>query len=109
MDSLASKQSSIVRCGPKAPEKSGAFGVESTMLVRPFSDLHAEFWQPNKISRVLDMVVLPLPTDKETVALVAGDIGRICRSWNGTFSNYALLQSGRTGNHEHENRHRRHL
>lgn len=45
------------------------------MLVRPFSDLHAEFWQPNKIDRILDMVVPPLPTDKETVALVAGDIG----------------------------------
>ncbi len=45
------------------------------MLVRPFSDIHAEFWQPNKISRILEMVVPPLPTDKETVALVAGDIG----------------------------------
>jgi len=55
----------------------GVFSVppESTMLVRPFSDLHAEFWQPNKIDRILDMVVPPLPTDKETVALVAGDIG----------------------------------
>lgn len=45
------------------------------MLVRPFSDIHAEFWQPNKIPRILEMVVPPLPTDKETVALVAGDIG----------------------------------
>ena len=45
------------------------------MLVRPFSDLHAEFWQPNKIPRILEMVIPPLPTDKETVALVAGDIG----------------------------------
>ena len=45
------------------------------MLVRPFSDIHAEFWQPNKIPRILEMVVQPLPTDKETVALVAGDIG----------------------------------
>lgn len=45
------------------------------MLVRPFSDLHAEFWPANKIDRILGMVVPPLPTDKETVALVAGDIG----------------------------------
>lgn len=45
------------------------------MLVRPFSDVHAEFWPANKIPRILDMVVPPLPTDKETVALVAGDIG----------------------------------
>ena len=45
------------------------------MLVRPFSDFHAEFWQPNKIPSVLEMVVPPLPTDKETIILVAGDIG----------------------------------
>jgi hypothetical protein len=45
------------------------------MLVRPFSDIHAEFWQPNKIPRILEMVIPPLPTDKETVALIAGDIG----------------------------------
>jgi Icc-related predicted phosphoesterase len=53
------------------------------MLVRPFSDLHAEFWQPNKILRILEMVVPPLPTDQETVALVAGDIGLAHRqeSW----------------------------
>ncbi|MBI5483517.1 MAG: hypothetical protein HY888_03520, partial [Deltaproteobacteria bacterium] len=45
------------------------------MLVRPFSDIHAEFWQPNKIPRILEMVIPPLPTDQKTVALVAGDIG----------------------------------
>ncbi len=45
------------------------------MLVRPFSDIHAEFWPANKIDRILGMVVPPLPADKETVALVAGDIG----------------------------------
>ncbi len=45
------------------------------MLVRPFSDVHAEFWQPNKIPHILEMVVPPLPTDKDTVALVAGDVG----------------------------------
>jgi len=38
-------------------------------------DIHAEFWPANKIERILGMVVPPLPTDKETVALVAGDIG----------------------------------
>ena len=46
-----------------------------SMLVRPFSDLHVEFWQPNKIPRILEMVIPPLSTDQETVALVAGDIG----------------------------------
>ncbi|TWJ17539.1 hypothetical protein, partial [Geobacter argillaceus] len=45
------------------------------MLVRPFSDIHAEFWPPNKIPRILEMVVPPLQTDNETVALVAGDLG----------------------------------
>ncbi|MSN26183.1 MAG: hypothetical protein GJV46_09990 [Geobacter sp.] len=45
------------------------------MLVRPFSDIHTEFWQPNKINRILDMVVPPLTTDRDTIALVAGDIG----------------------------------
>ena len=27
------------------------------MLVRPFSDIHAEFWQPNKIPSILEKVV----------------------------------------------------
>ncbi len=45
------------------------------MLVRPFSDIHAEFWPANKIARILDMVVPSLPTDQDTVALVAGDVG----------------------------------
>jgi Icc-related predicted phosphoesterase len=49
--------------------------LESIMLVRPFSDIHAEFWPANKIASILGMVVPPLPTDKETVALVAGDLG----------------------------------
>jgi hypothetical protein len=44
--------------------------MESFMLVRPFSDIHAEFWQPNKIPSILEMVVPPLPRDQETVALV---------------------------------------
>ena len=45
------------------------------MLVRPFSDIHDEFWPANKIARILGIVVPPLPTDKETVALIAGDLG----------------------------------
>ena len=49
--------------------------VGETMLVRPFSDIHAEFWQPHTIPRILEMVIPPLQSDKETVALVAGDIG----------------------------------
>ncbi len=45
------------------------------MPVRPFSDIHNEFCPANKITRILGMVVPPLPTDKETVALIAGDLG----------------------------------
>jgi Icc-related predicted phosphoesterase len=45
------------------------------MPVRPFSDIHAEFWKPHKIQRILGMIVPPLPTDRETVALIAGDLG----------------------------------
>jgi len=43
--------------------------------VRPFSDIHAEFWPASHFDRILGKVVPPLPTDKETIALVAGDIG----------------------------------
>jgi len=45
------------------------------MLIRPFSDLHVEFWSPTEIPRVLDFVVPVLPADKETVAVIAGDVG----------------------------------
>lgn len=45
------------------------------MLVRPFSDIHAEFWHQNKINRILGMVLTPLPADSESVALIAGDLG----------------------------------
>lgn len=45
------------------------------MLVRPFSDIHVEFWPANKVTRLLGTVVPPLPTDGETVALIAGDLG----------------------------------
>ena len=53
------------------------------MLVRPFSDIHAEFWAANKTARILEMVVPPLPTDQKTVALIAGDLGLAHRqeSW----------------------------
>ncbi len=44
------------------------------MIVRPFSDLHVEFWQQNRIQQILEMIIPPLPTDKDTVALIAGDI-----------------------------------
>jgi len=47
----------------------------SFMLVRPFSDIHAEFLSQHKINRILGMVVPPLSADSETVALIAGDLG----------------------------------
>lgn len=55
------------------------------MLIRPFSDLHVEFWNPTEISCVLDLVVPVLPTDKETVAVIAGDVGLAHRpeTWAG--------------------------
>lgn len=45
------------------------------MRVRPFSDFHAEFWPGNKIANNLDTLVPSQPSDKETVAILAGDIG----------------------------------
>jgi predicted phosphohydrolase len=45
------------------------------MLVRPFSDLHVEFWPSDRITRIIGQVVPPLSTDKETVAIIAGDLG----------------------------------
>jgi hypothetical protein len=45
------------------------------MLVRPFSDIHAEFWPASKITRIVRTIVPPLPTDSETIALIAGDLG----------------------------------
>jgi hypothetical protein len=49
--------------------------MENVMLVRPFSDIHIEFWPANNVARILGMVVPALPTDKETVAVIAGDLG----------------------------------
>ena len=45
------------------------------MLIRPFSDIHVEFWKPNKIERFIGKFVPPLPTDDETVVVIAGDLG----------------------------------
>ena len=45
------------------------------MLLRPFSDIHVEFWPANKVTRIFGTVVPSLPTDRETVALIAGDLG----------------------------------
>lgn len=51
------------------------------MLVREISDLHTEFWSFNKFERMLDRIVPRLDTDKETVLVLAGDLG--------TFAHYA--------------------
>jgi len=53
------------------------------MFVRPFSDIHVEFWPANYIPNLLGMVVPPLATDRETVAVIAGDLGLAHRqeSW----------------------------
>jgi Icc-related predicted phosphoesterase len=45
------------------------------MLLRPFTDLHCEFWPCREIRRVLTSVVPALPADKKTVALISGDLG----------------------------------
>lgn len=46
------------------------------MKFRIISDLHTEFWGDNgskKLSRILDFVLPPLDTDKDSILLVAGD------------------------------------
>jgi hypothetical protein len=45
------------------------------MLIRPLSDIHLEFWPENRLKEILDQILPPLPRDKETVAVIAGDIG----------------------------------
>jgi len=45
------------------------------MLIRQFSDLHCEFWNGKKLEDQLNLVVPHMHTDKETTALIAGDIG----------------------------------
>jgi predicted phosphohydrolase len=44
------------------------------MLFRPCSDLHAEFWREDQVTRIIESVVPPLATDQETVAIIAGDL-----------------------------------
>jgi hypothetical protein len=53
------------------------------MLIRPFSDLHCELWAFKRLALLMDKVVPPLPTDCETVAVIAGDMGlaHIKESW----------------------------
>lgn len=48
---------------------------ERIMLLRPFSDVHVEFWPANKVARILGTVVPSLPNDRKTVAIIAGDLG----------------------------------
>jgi predicted phosphohydrolase len=45
------------------------------MLIRCFSDLHIEFWSATKLKDQLSIVVPFLDTDKETVVVIAGDLG----------------------------------
>lgn len=48
------------------------------MLIRICSDLHCEFWNtsnPNKINRILYSIIPSMTNDKETVLVIAGDIG----------------------------------
>jgi len=50
------------------------------MLIRPFSDLHCEFWNSKKLEEQLNLIVPHMHTDKETTALIAGDTGLFHRS-----------------------------
>ena len=49
------------------------------MLIRPTSDWHLEFLKtdsPKKIQRIIDKIILPpLPTDPQTILIIAGDLG----------------------------------
>ena len=45
------------------------------MLIRCFSDLHTEFWNSKHLEDQLNIVVPFLDTDKETFAVIAGDLG----------------------------------
>lgn len=56
------------------------------MLIRPVSDLHSEFWKYYKTDKILEMVIPSLPTDKETVLIIAGDFGlAISKQWKEIF------------------------
>ena len=50
------------------------------MLIRPFSDLHCEFWRATNLEEQLNLIVPHMHTDKETIALIAGDLGMFHRS-----------------------------
>jgi Icc-related predicted phosphoesterase len=45
------------------------------MLMRCFSDLHTEFWNAKNLEEQLNLVVPHMHKDKETVAVIAGDLG----------------------------------
>lgn len=45
------------------------------MLIRPVSDLHSEFWNYEKTESILNDIIPKLSTDKETVLVIAGDLG----------------------------------
>jgi len=45
------------------------------MLIRPVSDLHSEFWKYYKTDIILEEIIPPLPKDKETILVIAGDLG----------------------------------
>jgi len=44
------------------------------MLIRPIGDLHCEWWNYNKINKILKLAIPELETDKETVLIIPGDI-----------------------------------
>jgi len=49
--------------------------------IRVCGDLHSEFWNFNKFPRILEALLPPLPDDKETILVCAGDMG--------TYKNYS--------------------
>ena len=45
------------------------------MLIRVNSDLHCEFWTYNKFEKQLDAVIPPMEEDKQSILVLAGDVG----------------------------------
>lgn len=80
------------------------------MLIREVSDLHSEFWYDLDVSYMLNNHVLPpLPTDKDTVLLLPGDIGVFYR-YTDTIGSVLAATAARFrhvlygyGNHEYYN------